>query len=224
MSPSLVAKGIWGAWLLSWLAAALWSSRAKARAGLASELSHRVPTVAGAVLYIKPELLPGGLHLLWTPPPEVQWALVALIAAGMAFSWWARIHLGGLWSGSVTRKADHRVVDTGPYALVRHPIYTGVILGVAATAALIGTASALAGLALVVLGLWIKARLEERFLRAELGPDYDAYARRTGMLFPGLQPRASRFDRRSPPGLRHRIPSANRRAAGGPWIRPADGL
>ena len=92
------------------------------------------------------------------------------------------------WSGSVTAKADHRIVDTGPYALVRHPIYTGLLLSAFATAALYGTALAVLGALLILLGFWIKARLEERFLRAELGPEaYDAYASRVGMLVPGLR-------------------------------------
>ena len=112
---------------------------------------------------------------------------MVIAALGFAICWWARLHLGRLWSASVTRKADHRIVDSGPYALVRHPIYTGVILAAAATAALKGSAGALLGLALMVLAFWIKARLEERFLGAELGEAaYDDYRRRTGMLFPGL--------------------------------------
>lgn len=109
------------------------------------------------------------------------------LKGGFAFCWWARIHLGRMWSSSVTRKADHHIIDTGPYSLVRHPIYTGIILAAAATAALEARAIAFAGLALVTIGFWIKARLEERFLRNELGAEvYDANARRTGMPFPGL--------------------------------------
>jgi protein-S-isoprenylcysteine O-methyltransferase Ste14 len=84
-------------------------------------------------------------------------------------------------------KAGHRVVDTGPYCLVRHPIYSGLILAALATALMFGEAAAVAGFAAMVLGCWIKARLEERFLRQELGLEaYDAYAARVGMLFPRL--------------------------------------
>src|SRR5438445_12979167 len=50
--------------------------------------------------------------------------------------WWARIHLGRLWSSNVTRKKNHHVVDSGPYGIVRHPIYTGVIVASIATAAI----------------------------------------------------------------------------------------
>jgi protein-S-isoprenylcysteine O-methyltransferase Ste14 len=93
--------------------------------------------------------------------------------------------LGRLWSGFVSRKEGHRVVDTGPYRLVRHPIYTGI--DAASFAVLVVKASplALAGFVLVVWGYWLKARIEERFLREELGSEaYDAYARRVPMLVP----------------------------------------
>jgi protein-S-isoprenylcysteine O-methyltransferase Ste14 len=92
-----------------------------------------------------------------------------------------------MWSSSVTFKADHRIVDTGPYAVVRHPIYTGIIISALATAALRARAIAFAGLVLLITGFWIKAKIEERFLRDHLGAQaYDAYARRTSLLFPGL--------------------------------------
>ena len=103
------------------------------------------------------------------------------------FAWWARIHLGRLWSGTITRKENHHVVDSGPYALVRHPIYTGLIAAIAATAAAQATVTGLLGAALIAFGLWLKARVEEDFLTAELGADaYGAYRGRVPMLVPFL--------------------------------------
>jgi protein-S-isoprenylcysteine O-methyltransferase Ste14 len=126
-----------------------------------------------------------GPFMLWRLGREAEWGLCAVVVLGFAFAWWARLHLGRLWSGWVTKKADHRVVDTGPYRIVRHPIYTGIILAAAATAIQKGTLVAVAGVAVVTLGFWIKARLEERFLRQELGPDaYNSYRRRVPMLLP----------------------------------------
>ena len=81
--------------------------------------------------------------------------------------------------------AEHRVVDSGPYALVRHPIYTGLFAAVIAMAILRGTPIALAGAALFVLGFTLKARVEERFLEGAL-PVYAAYRRRVGMIVPWL--------------------------------------
>ena len=110
---------------------------------------------------------------------------MALIAAGIAFAWWARIHLGRLWSAQITRKADHHIVDTGPYGLTRHPIYTGMLIAVLATMAAKGTLLGIAGALLIAASFYVKARLEERFLREELGAEaYDGYSRRVPMLVP----------------------------------------
>jgi protein-S-isoprenylcysteine O-methyltransferase Ste14 len=128
---------------------------------------------------------PFGEALLWRLPPIAGWPFTALALLGFAFTWWARLTLGDLWSGSVTRKERHVVVETGPYGLVRHPIYTGLILAAFAFAIQIGYASALVGAALMAGGFALKARLEERFLSAELGEAaYGPYRRRTPMLVP----------------------------------------
>jgi protein-S-isoprenylcysteine O-methyltransferase Ste14 len=110
--------------------------------------------------------------------------MFAVVVAGIAFAWWARIHLGALWSGAVTRKFNHRIVDTGPYALVRHPIYTGLLSAAIATGVARGAWPALAGALILWLGIWMKARLEERFLSEELGAEYAAYRARVPMLVP----------------------------------------
>jgi protein-S-isoprenylcysteine O-methyltransferase Ste14 len=95
------------------------------------------------------------------------------------------VTLGDLWSSAVSRKENHVIVEKGPYGLVRHPIYTGLIVAAFATAIAVGTAPALAGAALMSLGFWMKARLEERFLSAQLGEAaYADYRRRTPMLAP----------------------------------------
>ena len=125
---------------------------------------------------------------LWRFGEALNWILVALTTAGFLFAWWARIHLGRLWSDRVVKKAGHHVVDTGPYHFVRHPIYLGVILAAFATAIEKETSFALLGAAIITLAFYTKARREERFLRAELGENaYEAYARKTAMLVPFLR-------------------------------------
>ena len=85
----------------------------------------------------------------------------------------------------LTIREGHRVVDTGPYRLVRHPIYTGFIAAILAFALLRTTPAALAGALLLALTMAAKAKTEEHFLRRELGAEaYDAYARKTPMLVP----------------------------------------
>src|ERR1700722_17744938 len=189
MAPELAITAVWVLWVASWIAAAVWSDPAAQRTGVGESLGYRIATVLGAAL-----LFYGGylshLHArLWDLGQAGDWTLVAIAVLGLAFTWWARLYLGRLWSSSVTKKADHRVVDTGPYAIVRHPIYTGIILACAATAAQLGTALAVAGVLVLWVGFWIKARLEERFLRGQLEEGaYDAYRQKVPMLGP-LGPR-----------------------------------
>ena len=187
MAPMAAVNELWCAWFISWVIAGFWSARTEARPDRGTESLYRMLTVFGVLLLFVSRRYSDTGTVLWNTPVMVDWALVVVTAAGFSFCWWARIHLGTLWSSSVTRKADHRIIDTGPYALVRHPIYTGIITASAATAVQEVTVATLTGFGLIVLGFWIKARLEERFLRAELGAEaYDAYSRRTAMLFPGL--------------------------------------
>jgi protein-S-isoprenylcysteine O-methyltransferase Ste14 len=96
------------------------------------------------------------------------YAIVGVMLLGLALTWWARIELGHLWSSAITYKEKHRLVDTGPYALVRHPIYTGIVIALVATAATEATIVALLGATFITVGLWVKAHAEERFLSAEL--------------------------------------------------------
>ncbi len=191
MHPGIAIVVLWGAWVLSWIAAAAWSNNTEKGVGLADALRYRIPQLAGAALLLVPAHGYRGPLRLWQVNWTGAWVCVALVALGLGFCWWARIHLGRLWSGAVTRKADHRVVDSGPYAIVRHPIYTGILLAIFATAAIKGTAYGVAGALLSLLGLWLKARLEERWLSRELGAGaYEAYRRRVPMLLP-FGPKAS---------------------------------
>ena len=185
MAPDVALNVLWVVWAVSWFAAALWSSRAAKRPGFGAELLYRIVTIIGAVLLFGTHHSDQEAIPLWRIGDSAAWVFVGVAALGFVFCWWARIHLGRLWSGFVTRKADHRIVDSGPYGIVRHPIYTGIILSVFATAAFKGTAVAFLGAVVMTLGFWIKARLEERFLSQELGADaYDSYRRRVPMLVP----------------------------------------
>jgi protein-S-isoprenylcysteine O-methyltransferase Ste14 len=186
MTPQLAINYLWLFWMATWIAAAFWSDRSAKRPGLRAELLYRVVTLTGAVLLFAVTIRADrGPAQLWSLSGDMNWTLFGVAAAGFLFCWWARLYLGRLWSGWVSKKEGHRIVDKGPYGIVRHPIYTGIILAVFATAAIKGTAFALVGAVIMTLGFWIKARLEERFLRAELGAEnYDAYRRRVPMLVP----------------------------------------
>jgi protein-S-isoprenylcysteine O-methyltransferase Ste14 len=182
-----VPEIIWIVWLMSWVAASFWSDRPQKRVATLQTWIYRAAMIAGGIL-----LTPWTGQLLEEKPIwEVSFVgvhvLAAVMLAGLSLTWWARIYLGPLWSSVITRKKDHKIIDTGPYAFVRHPIYCGLIVAILATAVAEGKATALLGSALVILGVWLKACTEERFLMTELGPEiYDAYCRRVPMLIPFL--------------------------------------
>lgn len=114
------------------------------------------------------------------------WIGAAITAGGLVFSVWARRHLGKNWSQKVTVKKDHELIVSGPYSLVRHPIYTGLLLGLLGTAVARGEWRGLLAVALVFAALWHKLRLEEKWMRAQFGEPYEAYARRVAALVPHI--------------------------------------
>ncbi|HEY3638509.1 MAG TPA: isoprenylcysteine carboxylmethyltransferase family protein [Rhizomicrobium sp.] len=185
MSIAAIIAALWFAFVVCWIALAAWSSQAEKRVGLGSELPYRIVLIVGGIVFLIPAHGYSGPLRLWLVTRTEAWMCVALIAAGFAFSAWARVWLGPLWSGTITTKADHRIIDTGPYGIVRHPIYTGILIAVYATMAAKGTVLGIGGAIIITIGIWMKARLEERWLREQLGADdYDAYRRRVPMLIP----------------------------------------
>jgi protein-S-isoprenylcysteine O-methyltransferase Ste14 len=179
---------IWVGWVVSWVAASLWSGRTEKRAATYETWIYRIMIFAGAILIAPWTAQALGERPSWQVGYYSAYALVAVMLMGLALTWWARIHLGRLWSSAITRKEEHRLIDSGPYAFVRHPIYTGLIIALLATAATEATLVALLGALLIALGLWVKARAEERFLLSEFPPGtYESYRRRVPMLVPFLR-------------------------------------
>jgi protein-S-isoprenylcysteine O-methyltransferase Ste14 len=197
MSAQVAVNILWAVWYPTWIAAVVFSSRTTAQMRTDTFGLHRYLASFGSLMLF----IPAGIgepwlnsHLLgiltqrlWREPAPIGWMLLAGVAAAFGFCWWARLHLGRLWSGLVTLKEGHRIVDTGPYGLVRHPIYLGVMVAALLTALIRAGGPAMAGFALISLGFYFTARIEERFLRDQLGADaYDDYSRRVPMLLPRL--------------------------------------
>ena len=183
--PSVIFAVIWIGWLVSWIIAGFWTNRTEKTATTWDVWAYRALIVAGAVLLLHTTRRVLHEPRLWHVGFTGAYILAGVTLAGILFAWWARVHIGRLWSGSITRKVDHHIVDTGPYRLVRHPIYTGLILSIIATAAAQATVTSVFGAALIACGFWLKAKIEERFLTAELGAEtYGSYRRRVPMLIP----------------------------------------
>jgi protein-S-isoprenylcysteine O-methyltransferase Ste14 len=107
-----------------------------------------------------------------------------LTVAGMLFSVWARLTLGRNWSGTVTIKQDHELIQRGPYRIVRHPIYTGMLLAMLGTAFIFGTARCFVGVPIVGLAFWLKVQIEEQFMVQQFGAQYANYRQQVRALIP----------------------------------------
>jgi len=188
--PTEILALVWLAFLASWVGASFWQGRTKKQVMTLESQRYRLPILVGGILYTPwvAQLL--GWKPLWVLGNTGIAIAAVLSAAGIAFAWWGRLHLGKFWSNTITHKEDHRVIDTGPYGIVRHPIYTGLIFGMLVTGIAIGLVTTILGAILISLGMWQKGRMEEVFLSKELGEDaYGAYCRRVPMIIPFLSPR-----------------------------------
>jgi protein-S-isoprenylcysteine O-methyltransferase Ste14 len=184
VTPSSAVAAAWLVWLVTWILAAGWSARTASHHDLGAESPSRVLTLA-AVVMILASYWPLQSAVLWTPTLEIAWALFGLVVLGLGFTWAARLHLGPLWSSTSAPTEDHRIVDTGPYGIVRHPVYAGLLLATLATAFERGRLEAVAGALVLIAAVSLRAKLEERFLRRDLGDEtYRAYRRRVPMLVP----------------------------------------
>jgi len=115
----------------------------------------------------------------------------ALAVLGILFTWsglslcvWARYHLGQFWSGRITLKQDHQLIRTGPYAGLRHPIYTGLDLSAIGTALFIDRWRCVLGVCVIMIGFVIKAKREEALLAGQFGEAFEEHRKHTGFLLP----------------------------------------
>ena len=147
---------------------------------------HLLLTVLSFVL-VFPSIPLGPLdRAMWPSNPYTPWIGLALTLLCQAFAVWARIHLGKYWSAEITLKEGHQVIQTGPYAMVRHPIYTGLVLGMLATAVGVGEWRSLIAFIVMSLAYTRKIRNEEAFLVSRLGEEYIEYRKRTKIIVPYL--------------------------------------
>jgi protein-S-isoprenylcysteine O-methyltransferase Ste14 len=123
---------------------------------------------------------------LWPVGMWPFWLGASVTIAGLLFAVWAREHLGRNWSSSVTIKQGHELITSGPYAVVRHPIYTGILTGFLGMAIAISQVRGFIVFALFLLAFWIKLRREEQWMRSQFGEVYVTYAHQTAALVPYL--------------------------------------
>jgi protein-S-isoprenylcysteine O-methyltransferase Ste14 len=182
-----VAVFFWFVFLIYWIVSARKLKAVKRREPLHERLLYMIPIVIAYVLLFTDRLTftaLGRKFILVDLP--VGAAGVVVTALGVALAIWARWHLGENWSAAVTLKSGHELIASGPYRVIRHPIYTGMLVAMAGAALALGEIRGLIAVAITIAAFYFKARKEERYLLAEFGEKYGSYAGRTGMLLPKL--------------------------------------
>ena len=170
----------WAAWAVYWLIMALTAARTiERRAAVRDRLVVVLVAVAWAL--IRPFQ---GSSQLWMTHVALGVLSDCLFLAGAAFTVWARITLGRNWSPEVAFKQDQELVQTGPYALVRHPIYAGLLTMALATAIHYGRASSMVVFGLLCVGAWLKSRQEEKLMTDHFPDVYPSYKERVPALIP----------------------------------------
>jgi protein-S-isoprenylcysteine O-methyltransferase Ste14 len=183
----VVILNLWIIWIVIWFVSAFFAKRTVYRQPWRQRVMYLgIGLVVWAIIHFMPLTVLSFRLPFAGPVTDVIGA--SLCALGLAFSVWARFHLGRNWSGTVTIKEDHQLIQTGPYRWVRHPIYTGVLLAVVGTfLALVPSFAGLVGMAVLVAAFSFKLRQEERVMTNQFPDAYPAYKKRVrGALIPYL--------------------------------------
>jgi protein-S-isoprenylcysteine O-methyltransferase Ste14 len=180
-----IISACWSIFPVVWLLAAIFTKRTVYRESRAQRLRYTIPILIGCYLLFRGYHLPYPFNariIPYTNPILV--AAAVLCVSGLALCFWARAVLGGNWSGTVTLKENHELILSGPYRLVRHPIYTGLLAMVVATAMQQGHIAGMIGLILVFISFWIKLNEEEELMRQQFSDQYLAYGERVKRIIP----------------------------------------
>lgn len=177
----------WVAFAVVWLVAAIKTKPAVRVESAYSRMAVRLAMIVAYVLLFVPWYNAGILTERFVPSAHAYgWAGFALTITGIAIACWARFYLRGNWSSAVTVKQGHQLIRNGPYAVVRHPIYSGILLAFAGTAIAMGEIRGLFALALAAVALRAKSRIEEAFMQQEFPADYPLYMRQVKAIVPLL--------------------------------------
>ena len=179
-----LSVGLWMLFSVYWSIAAKDSAATKTSESGTSRQLHLITVNVALLLLVLP--VPGLTRRFLPASYLLVAAGLAIQAAFVLLAVWARRHLGSNWSGEVRIAAEHKLVRSGPYRFIRHPIYTAVLGMYCGTALVSGEIHALIALAVVILAYWRKIHLEERALREAFGADHEAYRRESWAWIPGV--------------------------------------
>ena len=177
----------WGVLVVVWIAGAFSTKSTARSASYASRLVLFGPLLTVWLLVNAHVISPSVLVIRPLPDnPAIQLLGLALTVLGCLFAVWARFTLGSNWSGLPTVRRGHELIVKGPYKLVRHPIYTGILLALAGSAIANGASGWMMAWFLVLVSYAVKIRQEEKLMMETFPQDYPAYRRRVKALIPGV--------------------------------------
>jgi protein-S-isoprenylcysteine O-methyltransferase Ste14 len=175
----------WIVLAIVWVITGVLAKPATRRQSPGSRLAQLGGTVLGFVLIFNSSLPLGPLdERLYSPSVRIAYLGAAMTVLGVAFAIWARFYLGSNWSGGVTVKQDHALIRSGPYALVRHPIYTGILFAALGSAITYARSRGFLGVLVLLITVRIKLRLEEQFMQQQFGAQYTTYKHEVKALVP----------------------------------------
>jgi protein-S-isoprenylcysteine O-methyltransferase Ste14 len=179
-----VSAILWIAFIGYWSAVAGNAAATKSSEASASRQLHQLLMYGALTLaFIR---LPG-LDRRWLPLASYLIPIGLGVQIGSALlAVWARRHLGRNWSGAITSKVGHQLIRTGPYRLIRHPIYTAMLGMFLGTAIVSGELHGLLALVLISAAYWRKIPLEEEHLKTVFGDRYDDYRQKTWAVIPWI--------------------------------------
>jgi protein-S-isoprenylcysteine O-methyltransferase Ste14 len=168
-----------------WVVSALRTKRTVQSQSSASQLLYTAILVVGVyMIFAKESGIPWLDGQLFSVTVAIALAGLLAVLIGVAFSIWARFMLGSNWSNRVTVKENHTLVRTGPYRIVRRPIYSGILLGMFGSALQRGWYTLFCRRSDLRLSFWLKTPAEERFMVQSFGEEYLQYRHKVKALAP----------------------------------------
>jgi protein-S-isoprenylcysteine O-methyltransferase len=178
---------IWTVFWVLWVLPAVFGKRTVRRQATGSRILQLVLLLVAYVLIVNGALGWDWLNQRLAPEGKTSTAVgYGLLLAGMAFAGWARLFLGSNWSSNVTLKEDHTLVRSGPYRIVRHPIYTGLLVALLGTAIAVGELRCFLGVVLAAIAWKVKSVSEETLMMQQFGEQYASYRKEVKGLVPYL--------------------------------------
>jgi len=180
-----IIRGCWITFAVVWLLAAAVTKRSIYRESSRRRIRYSLLLVIGYLLLAKGHKCPYPFNAFVVPATEISAGIGAVLClAGLLFCLWARLTLGRNWSGTITLKQGHELIERGPYQLVRHPIYTGLLSMCLGTAVAIGHFAGFVGVLFVFVSFWVKLADEETLMLQHFPAKYAAYQQRVKRIIP----------------------------------------